>query len=222
MKSLPRDPPAIRLKLSWLKVSGMGWAHGAAGDAATRFLATPRRWVRRLADCVASRDGLRPGSFVSVFVRDSVEKRLELASHGHGMPTAEQYESVSAALAAALGWRHVHLQTSNPKSVERFVSLANASGLRLSYTDNARSAHDSWGGWVQAEPPPAHLAAQARGEAKSAARGEPSHLRGAAAAAQEPARERAAEHERREHAADSVVVGQTMVAVVNQQIASQA
>lgn len=71
----------MRIKLSWLLRSHSAGSHDpfygdrkAAGDAAARFLFRPRSWVKRLAECVIKRAGGSPGSFLSVHLRDSVEK----------------------------------------------------------------------------------------------------------------------------------------------------
>ena len=52
LKTLPKEPFAVRMKLSWFKISALGWVRGNAAHAAYRFLTTPRPWVRRLGDCV--------------------------------------------------------------------------------------------------------------------------------------------------------------------------
>ena len=47
--------------------------------------------------------------YSAVFVRDSIEKRAELSSHGHGIPSTSQLESVAIAIAALLPPPHTIL-----------------------------------------------------------------------------------------------------------------
>ena len=98
-------PPVVRIKLSWLASSG--WlrpGRSTAELAAWRFLfGRHRLWIRKLAACVMARDGLRPREFVSLFVRESIEKRAELKAHGHGSVPTDAYARVAArAMAAAM------------------------------------------------------------------------------------------------------------------------
>ena len=82
----------VRMKLSWLtaNLAKPMWASNhsaeraveAANVAASRFLFRPRPWVEAIGECVMGRAGLRPHAFISVFIRDSYEKRAELAQHG--------------------------------------------------------------------------------------------------------------------------------------------
>ena len=148
MVRLPPAPAVLRMKLSWFRVSLLGWvSDNAAKHAAIRFLTRPRSWVRRAADCVMGSSGLQRNAFVSVFIRDSVEKRAELAGHGHGMPRQSAYELLTARITNQLGWRHVHLSTSSAASLSAFRMFANRSRLVVAATENPRSQHDSWGGW---------------------------------------------------------------------------
>ena len=82
------------------------------------------------------------------FIRDSVEKRAELERFGHGLPGHAQYEWLLGVLAAQLGWREVHLQTSSGAAFVRLLQYGRLSGLRLAYTENTRSDHDRWAGWL--------------------------------------------------------------------------
>ena len=74
---------------------------------------------------------------------------------GHGMPSLQQYVWLTTTLADALGWRHVHLQTSSANAFTRFLDLSSnvsAAGTReapkFAFTQNARSDRDVWGGWA--------------------------------------------------------------------------
>ena len=84
---LPGGTPIVRIKLSGLYITPhharvMGPAYGAA----MRFLFRPREWVKHLGRCVLRRDGLVPRSFISVFIRHSVEKSTETRRFRYKMP----------------------------------------------------------------------------------------------------------------------------------------
>lgn len=121
---------------------------GVAHSAAYRHLTRPRPWVMRIAECVMREAGLRPYSYASVFIRNSVEKRNEMALHGHGSPRVSAFVQVVSSLHAMLGWRTVHLQTSDAASYRSFRAQAAAAGLLVGATSNARSSNDRWGGWM--------------------------------------------------------------------------
>lgn len=147
LRSLPKEPPYLRMKLSWFKVSALGWVRGNAYHAALRYLTSPRPWIKRIGACIMRSHGLSKHKFISLFVRDSIEKRVELAAHAHGMPQQEEYEWLTLRLADALGFRSVHLQTSSAVSAQAFSDFAARSNLSVVMTDNFRSVHDTWGGW---------------------------------------------------------------------------
>ena len=137
--------------------------------AATRFLFRPRRWVRSIGECVLARAGIpsrlyvaagtaegarpsRPATYAVIFVRDSAEKRAELASHSHGWPSSASYFALTMAITThILAAPRVVLQTSSLSSYKSFaIRAANASSpLRFGATDNNRSDHDAWGGMQQ-------------------------------------------------------------------------
>jgi len=84
--------------------------------------------------------------YSAVFVRDSIEKRAELSSHGHGIPSTSQLESVAIAIAALLPPPHtILLQTSSAQSFEAFRKFASTHrDVRLIASDNPRSDRDGW------------------------------------------------------------------------------
>ena len=152
---LPGGTPIVRIKLSGLYITPhharvMGPAYGAA----MRFLFRPREWVKHLGRCVLRRDGLVPRSFISVFIRHSVEKSTETRRFRYKMPVIDDYAASAEALSRAIQMQQVHIQTSSAVALANFTlrtsSLrlaARGPPLTLSYTDNPRSEHDTWGGW---------------------------------------------------------------------------
>eukprot|EP00966_Prymnesium_polylepis_P145124 3351214-Prymnesium_polylepis.1 len=72
----------------------------AASDAARSFLFRPRAWVRRIGDCILKEDRLQPSAFVTLFVRDSTEKREELAKHGHAGVQVQDLLNITLGVAA--------------------------------------------------------------------------------------------------------------------------
>jgi len=116
----------------------------------------PLPWVRAMGDCVIQRDGLLHGQFVTIFVRDSAEKRKEM-KHRFAQPKVAAFLQMAEWLAAgAKGAANpqnptsVLLQTSSASALEELV---NSSGhLHFAFTDNRRSDHDDWGGWTGQAP----------------------------------------------------------------------
>jgi hypothetical protein len=155
-----RRARVIRVKLSWIFCSWFLWAGKSSlvSRAAIRFLLRTREWVRSRASCVLRHSGLVPRRFVSVHVRDSVEKRRELSRHGHSMPTVKSLHDLAAVAHQALAQsdgeaggspRTVVVHTSSAEALSNIIALARASGrFNLTYTDNPRGGHDRWGGWA--------------------------------------------------------------------------
>ena len=153
---LPGRTPIVRIKLSGLYIS-TGLHAGVmtpAYAAATRFLFRPREWVKHLGRCVLRRDGLAPHSFISVFIRESAEKNTEARQFKYKMPVVDDYAASAEALSRAIHMQRVHIQTSSAVALANFTVLtsslrlaARGVPLTLSYTDNPRSEHDTWGGW---------------------------------------------------------------------------
>ena len=146
----------VKVKLTWLADSGAKiWMGSSKKRTATggafRLLFQPRPWVVKLARCVMREHGLVAGSFFSVHVRESAEKAAEIRRlrQGFRMPRLLLYFDLTQALASRLGQRAVFLQTASPRAVDNFSSWAAGPrvNLSLSYTDNPRSEHDTWGGW---------------------------------------------------------------------------
>jgi hypothetical protein len=153
---LPGRTPIVRIKLSGLYVSTPLHAGvmTSAYAAATRFLFRPREWVKHLGRCVLRRDGLAPHRFISVFIRESAEKNTEARKFRYRMPIVDDYAASAEALSRAIHMQRVHLQTSSAVALANFTLLtaslrlsARGVPLTLSYTDNPRSEHDTWGGW---------------------------------------------------------------------------
>ena len=145
----------VKVKLTWIATAAPAMdavveeadRHGGR----VRLLFQPRPWVVKLARCVMREHGLVPSSFFSVHVRESAEKAAEIRRlrQGFRMPRLLLYFDLTQALASRLGQRAVFLQTASPRAVDNFSSWAARPqvNLSLSYTDNPRSEHDTWGGW---------------------------------------------------------------------------
>ena len=114
-----------------------------------RVLFRPRRWIARLGDCLMARAELSGRDFIDVHIRDSVEKRTEIRS-GHmrgGSVRTEYFNELAEALSQRLGSHAVFVQTASPSALRIFSDKAQQAGLAPHFSDNARSEHDSWGGW---------------------------------------------------------------------------
>ena len=143
----------VRVKLSWIFCSWFLWQgkNSRASAAAARFLMRPLPWIREQSDCVLRRAGLAEHRFVSVHLRDSVEKRSELKAHGHSTPAPDAFHelaSIAARVLSPTGPRVVVAHTSSAGALAALSSLARSSGTySLAYTGNARTDHDEFGGW---------------------------------------------------------------------------
>ena len=165
----------LSVRLSTIHTHSAWWA-GPGNDAhngdfqrllasAHRFLfGSPRPWVRELAACTMARANLQAGQFLSVHVRLSPEKTKEQGKHG--VVVVEAYSLLVQALlnastamrkehpSLASGLHQLFLQTANPDALGNFTQLLTMlSGggdraARVSFTDNPRHIHDTWGGWV--------------------------------------------------------------------------
>ena len=163
----------MRIKLSWL-VHGHRWFgdRKVVEAAAARFLFRPRPWVRRLAGCVLRRAGAAPAAaeaghrpagqkYLSVHIRDSVEKNRELRFWGHSRLPLGSYGQVAKAASGAFGHTLIHVQTASGPALRAFNQSVAAAGLRIFHTprlspiqhterDTSTStevSHDTWGGW---------------------------------------------------------------------------
>ena len=133
------------------------WRARPVWDAAvTRFLASPRTWVRAEADQYVLRCGLVPGRFLTVHYRDSPQKVKERGRFS--LPNAAEYAAAAARLmktgrlAPDMG---IFLQTANPDGLvsfaEAWAQLREAADPEvdpgpLCFTHNRRTVNDSWGG----------------------------------------------------------------------------
>jgi hypothetical protein len=81
-----------------------------------------------------------------LFVRDSIEKRVELQQHGYGLPRPDYDELTLAVAHQLLPSPSVVLQTSSSAAFSRFADFAHAHGLSSSASANPRSRNDMWGG----------------------------------------------------------------------------
>ena len=145
----PHSEPYVRTGLGRIHRQGAFW-YGARSNAAReagRFLFRPRPWVTAIADCIMRGAGLRPGGFVNLHIRHSVEKTKEGTRLGVALPGLPAYDVVADALARDLGTRKIFLQTASPVALARFASFAVANRLELAFTNNTRSENDAWGGW---------------------------------------------------------------------------
>ena len=147
----PHDKPYVVTGLGRIHRQGSFWM-GARSRAllreAGRFLFRPRSWVTATADCVMRTSGLEPHGFISVHIRHSIEKQQEGKRLGVGLPSLEAYGNLSRALAADLGTPKVFLQTASPVALQHMTAVARMHRLELSFTNNSRSEHDAWGGWM--------------------------------------------------------------------------
>ena len=162
-----RRAPIVRLKLSWIAASGSTWLSGRGRQTPAQFAANvrqqaakyqagvhllfrPRAWIAHLGRCILESAQLmqRPEGFIAVHVRASAEKAAEVKKRqGADLPGIADYYELTRMFARRLGQPKVFLQTSSPGSVSGFAQLADRDGLELSFTNNTRSEHDSWGGW---------------------------------------------------------------------------
>lgn len=148
------EPSLLKVKLSWVQDTSALWmrAQRPMSDAAMRLLFQPRPWVVSLSKCIMQQQGLQQHEFFTVHFRQSVEKDAEARGRNLDLPDMRSHIEMTVALAERLGQRHMFLQTASPSALSNFSRLAQRAKLRLSYTDNPRSEHDTWGGWRQDSP----------------------------------------------------------------------
>ena len=155
LKSVSKDAPVVRVKLSWIHNSPLLWSgvKSTAAGAVARFLfGWPRAWVRDLAECVMSANHLKPRSFVALMIRDSIQKRAEVradrAARAHGgLAKVGESFSIVQVVSRQLDLHVLWLQTSSAAALVDFSALAKADGrLHVAYTNNARGDSDAWGG----------------------------------------------------------------------------
>ena len=158
---LNANTKTLRVKLSWVYRSRMDVKGSPffglrknVESAASRFLFRPRKWIRKIANCVLNEAGVSKGGYFSVHVRHSVEKNTELLKFMHSTLPLEVYAAASVEAGKALGLYTVHLQTASEDALHAFVAAASRSEppLRVFYTNNSREVgsrpRDTWGGWV--------------------------------------------------------------------------
>lgn len=145
---------AVLIKLSWIMATffqsrKVAFRASPHTWGSYRLLFQPRQWVERVGNCILAQAGLAERGFLSVHIRDSVEKKDELRSGGGfaKMPTIQAYMDVTESLARRLQLSSVFVQTASPSSLHAFDELAHTAGLTVNFTNNSRSEHDSWGGW---------------------------------------------------------------------------
>jgi len=146
----PHNAPVVRTGLGRIHRQGQIWYAAARSPvtAAAQFLFRPRPWVRAIGDCIMRTAGLAPQRFISIHIRHSVEKAQEGKKLGASLPSLKAYHPLARALARDLDTRKVFLQTASPDAVADFSAFAQQNNLEVSYTDNPRSEHDAWGGWL--------------------------------------------------------------------------
>ena len=149
-KSWPHESPVVAISTTWLAKAWRLWmgVHGVvAKPAAVHFLLRPRTWVSQLAACTMHAARLRNRRFLSVHIRLSAEKQAEMAKMTNAvLPPAAAYCDLATDVAARLRLQHVFVQSANAAAIANFTSCARSRGLEVSFTRNARSEHDSWGG----------------------------------------------------------------------------
>uniref|UniRef100_A0A7S2I0S6 Uncharacterized protein n=1 Tax=Haptolina brevifila TaxID=156173 RepID=A0A7S2I0S6_9EUKA len=119
---------------------------------ATQHLFKPRPWVQRIVSCYLHECGVVAENFITTFIRMSPEKEAE--DKAHGVQVATLAEHVNLTLAEYHEWALppvVYLQTSNPHALSNFKSAMSSAGMRVCYTDNLRSEHDTWGGRINSD-----------------------------------------------------------------------
>ena len=147
--SLPqkyRTPPVLMMSLRRLHIQHNIWGNSRHMINAIGFLFRARPRIVSIGECIMRRAALVPGRFTSVHVRYSAEKRAEAAKLGWRMPSIDGSERVAHMLARAQPGA-IFLQTASDEAVDAFERFAHRNHLRLAYTNNTRSDHDSWGGW---------------------------------------------------------------------------
>ena len=147
-----RDKGAVRIRLSSFYRIRFLWQRQGPDEyavlrAAHRLLFVPRPWVTSLAACVMKKRGLRSAEFMTVHVRVSEEKRIELSKAGKLMPNEAAYRQLTQLAAEASGLRHIFLQTANPRVLSEWIAWVVTQNLTLGYTENPRQEGDAWGGW---------------------------------------------------------------------------
>ena len=144
----------VLIKLTWVQdetALWMGQKRLAVSGATFRLLFQPRSWVVTLAKCVMGEQGLQPRSYFSVHIRESAEKAAEIRRlrQGFRMPRLVSYFDPTSAVAKRLQQHKIWVQTASPRALANFSTWAQLKQLAVSYTDNRRSEHDTWGGWSQ-------------------------------------------------------------------------
>ena len=136
--------PAVRISTSqihrstfWYKFHPPQELHAATHE----LLFRPRAWVENAATCVMRAASLESGSFAVVHARFSAEKKKE---RGNKLPQLAEYLKPTVALLSKANATRLFLQTSTPDAIDLFEKWSVERHWHLSYTQNARSAHDLW------------------------------------------------------------------------------
>ena len=147
----PHYAPYVRTGLNAIHRHGKFWfsARSPASHAAGRFLFRPRPWVVSRANCVMGKAGLKSKQFISLHVRHSVEKSEEGDRLGVKLPSLPMYEPLLRALKTDLHRPIVFVQTASPLALGYIATVCHRNKIKLSFTNNTRSEHDSWGGWIK-------------------------------------------------------------------------
>jgi hypothetical protein len=163
----------VQLKLSWIVASGSTWgarleSRGmaysreavakraseveASFNAAIHFMFRPRPWVERLIQCVSKSILARgPPSvhIIAIHIRASAEKAAEVwERQGVKLPSVDDYFELARGISRQLAHPRLLVQTSSPSALRDFARRTDEAGLELSFTNNTRSEHDHWGGWI--------------------------------------------------------------------------
>jgi len=146
-----RREQVVRTSLGRIHRQGKFWFHARSSPftAASRLLFRPRAWVRAIGDCVMRAAGLgRATPFISLHIRHSVEKDAESMRNRFHMPSLETYHRLARALSQSVRTQSFFIQTSSAIALSQFSAFAHTHNFNLHFTDNPRSEHDMWGGWI--------------------------------------------------------------------------
>ncbi|KAL3899316.1 MAG: hypothetical protein SGPRY_012662, partial [Prymnesium sp.] len=146
----PRRAAVVHTTLGRIHRQGRIWYYSQRSPvpAAIKFLFRPRAWVKAIGNCMLRNAGLDQGKFISIHIRHSVEKMNEGHKLHYQLPQFLAYHNLAKALLSGVGTRDVFLQTSSLIALQDFANFSRRHNVSVHYTDNPRSEHDTWGGWM--------------------------------------------------------------------------
>ena len=131
-----------KMSLSTFHKRGNEWygaakyVHRISSDAMS-VLFRPKQEFELMATQVLRNCSFEPGSYWTVFLRDSPEKRVEMG--GRRLPEFKKYVSRIPSNVTSILW-----QTSNPKLLH--IAVNSQLPYRMCFTNNSRHEKDVWGG----------------------------------------------------------------------------